>query len=109
MKKTLQFTTSSRVTFKNQFIGWINSDPSVNLKKDVKTVSADQGESVNDLLLGNAEDIDLDAPTKRFWLSSKKTPKTDAVFLGYLETKSFAKAEVLQNLWDQFEIRHHER
>ena len=109
MKKTLQFATSSRVTFKSQFIGWINSDPSIKLSKEVKVVSPDHSEAVGDLLIGSAEDIDLDAPTKRFWLSTKKTPKTDAVFLGYLETKAFAKAEVIQKLWPEFEIRQHDR
>ena len=103
MKKKMSYKTSYRVTFgpAKQHVGWINSDADVDLSKLVKGVSADHSDAMSDLLLGDIEAIDVDAPVKSFHIVGKATAQNPGEFLGYLDTVKPARAETILKLWDQ--------
>ena len=105
MKKKMTFKRSYRVTIgKNkQHIGWINSGEALDLAKLVKGVSADHSDSVGDLLTGEIEEIDNEAPLSSFHLVGAEVKGTPT-FLGYLETTKPALADTLVRLWPQMQF-----
>ena len=101
MKKKLAYRTSFRVTFGDtkQHIGWINTDETIDLSKQVKGVSADNSDAVEDLLTGVIDSIDTLTPIKKFHLVAKTTGDKTPDFLGYFETTKPANADTLLALW----------
>jgi len=98
MQNSLVFKTSYRVTFgvKKVHIGWINTDPSVELST-VSVITEDFSKHAEDLLLGSIDGFD-DADCDAFHIAS------DEGFLGYMTTKSTSSPEVLSKIWPQLDF-----
>lgn len=112
--KTQFYKTSFRATLGNaterQFIGWVRSDESVNLQKDVVAITPDYSKQMEELLLGNIEEIDYTAPVKDFFMNGKPTKKdAPAPFLGYVNIKAPSYAAVLHRLWPAITFTNHSK
>ena len=105
MKKNLTFDHSVRCTYKDQFVCFVRTDASVKLDKDVKVITANHQEQMGSLLLGDVVDVDLDNASKRFFMATAHPSEDKAEFLGYIDTKQPAKAEVLLKLWPKLTFK----
>lgn len=110
VQKVLNYKTSFRATLgKQQFIAWVRTDATIDLKKDVVSITPDYSEQVKELLLGNIEKIDYDAPVTEFFINGKAKAKkgSSPPFLGYVNTKAPSRADVLLRIWPSLEFANH--
>ena len=109
MNKALTYKTSFRATLgQNQFVAWVRTDASVNIVKDVVTITPDYSKQMEELLLGNIEEIDYTAPVNDFFMNGKAKGKATAPFLGYINcTKAPSFPAVLQRLWPSLTFTNH--
>lgn len=116
MNKVLSFETSYRVSYPvvnaagettQHYVGWVKTDKSVKLGKDVKSITANQNKQMADLLSGGIEDLDPDAPSLDFYLATGAPGAEKTQFLGYFNANHPALASVITNMWPklQFTLR----
>jgi hypothetical protein len=107
MKKALTYKTSLRVTLGNQFVAWARTDASVNVAKDVVSITPNHDAQMKRLMLGEIEAIDESAPTTEFFMNGKPAKDGTVPFLGYLDTKTPAHASVLVKLLPKMAFADH--
>ena len=104
MNTAKTYKTSYKVKFQGLGIGWINSDPGLDLAKLIKGITEDFSDQKNDLLEGKIDEIDFDSPLKSFHVSGATDGKTRPEFFGFLRTESATKTEILHKLWDRITV-----
>ncbi len=110
MNKALTFETSYRASYPvvnldgvttQHYVGWVKTDASVKLLKDVKSITPNQSKQMAEVLNGNLEDLNPDAPTRDFYLATGVPGGDETKFLGYFNSNSPALGTVIQRMWSK--------